>query len=335
MKRIDLLQALEIVKAGLTSEEGPVEQGTAFVFIKGRIYTYNDVVSISTSVDDLPEELSGAIHAKELMKLLGKLQSDEIQIEVNDAEVLMKSGRAKAGFTLQQEIKLPLDEIGERGKWMKLPEEFTKALGFTMTTCSRDASRPVLTCVNIRSDGRLESSDNLRISIYQIDKMPTKTFLLPAVAAQIITKYAVTHIAEGSGWAHFKAGAVEFACRVFDDNFPNVDSTLEVEGTAVELPIKTQEILDRAAVFCTQEQILDQKVTVTISEKRLKMRANGDTGWFEEETNMAYRGNQLSFVINPNLLKTILGQTQSCIAGERCLKFTQDKWQHVVALLAD
>lgn len=332
MKRADLLSALEIVKPGLANRE-IIEQATSFAFIDGCVVTYNDNVSIRCPVEGL--KISGAIKAEELYKLLGKLKQDDITVESNGPEVILTSGRAKAGFTLQQQIKLPLEEIKNKTEWKPLPKDFRKALEFTMTTCSRDQTRAILTCINVTPEGRLQSTDNFRISIFNLDKVPANEFLLPAESAQIVSGYGLGWVAEGRGWIHFKSegGLIEFSCRVVKGEYPPIYKAAEGEGTKVELPSTMQDVLSKASVFCTQEQVLDQRVKVVISEKRLKLRADGETGWFEEEVNMAYRGEPITFSINPHLLQSILDQTRICQIGEKTLKFIGDRWQFIACLM--
>jgi DNA polymerase III sliding clamp (beta) subunit (PCNA family) len=331
MKREDLVRALNIVHPGLANKE-VIEGTTSFAFVDDCVITYNDEISVRHTVEGL--KLTGAIKATEFYKLLGKLKQEEIKVETTGNEVVLSSGRSKAGFTLQEEIKLPLDQIGEKSKWATLPENFTTALNFCMLTCSRDMSRPALTCINIRSDGRLESSDNFRISCYNVGKINIQTILLPATAAQTLVKYKLVKVAEGEGWLHFKTDlGTEFSCRTYQEEFPSVIDKLKVDGKEIEFPESIVDVLDRAAVFCGQDQIIDQRVTVSVVEKKLGIKVQGDSGWFEEEKNMAYNGKPFTFVINPFLLKTILAQTRKCIIGDRCMKFSEKDWQYIVALM--
>jgi len=181
MNKTNLQTALEIVKPGLAGKE-MIEQSTSFAFMEGRVVTYNDEISISHPIEGL--KINGAVQAEELYELLSKLKKDEIEITTKGNEIILKSGRTKAGLTLQQEIKLPLEEIGELGKWKPLPEDFLKHIKFAMAACSRDMSRPVLTCVHVSKDGIIEGSDSFRIARCQLKtEMPVKTFLLPASSA--------------------------------------------------------------------------------------------------------------------------------------------------------
>jgi hypothetical protein len=108
---------------------------------------------------------------------------------------------------------------------------------------------------------------------------------------------------------------------------------IKMEGIDIELPSVIKDVVDRASVFCTQDQILDQKVIINIENKRLKIRAEGEASWCEEESNMGYKGNPINFTINPHLMKLILSQTRKCTFTDRSLKFTGENWTHVVSLI--
>jgi DNA polymerase III sliding clamp (beta) subunit (PCNA family) len=336
INRQELLTALGKVKPGLANKE-MIEQSTSFAFMGEKIVTYNDEISISHPVKNL--NITGAVKAEELYKLLGKLKKDEIEVEITDNEILLTSGKAKAGLTLQQEITLPLDEI-EIGAWKKLPdpEEFKKALSFVLFSASKDMSRPILTCLHIGKAGYIEASDNQRLTRYQIKKLPIDIPLFPAFFINELLKYDFTHVclSKGKGWVHFKTDEETiFSCRCFPGEFPNTSHLLEVEGKEITFPKTINEILDRAIIFAKQDFAADENITVDIKDKKIQIRAEGPSGWFEEQANIRYSDNPLSFVINVNLFKDIINQSPSCIIGERCLKFTGENWEHIVMLRAN
>lgn len=326
-----LQKALEIVKPGLSSKE-IIEQATSFAFIDGRVVTYNDEISISHPVPGL--ELSGAIQAEKLYPFLSKVKKDEIEIEVNDNELVITSGRSKAGLTLQSEIKLPIsEEIAKKGKWKLLPETFLKHVDFAMTSCSRDMSRPVLTCLHIE-ENYIEASDSFRITRCILnEKMQVKAFLLPATSAIHIVKLNPTHIAEGNGWVHFKTSEeTVISCRIFEDSYPVTESFFKTKGIEITLPKTTLEIIDRAAVFAKRDHILDEVLIVTLENKRFKIRAESTNGWIEEETNIKYSGDVISFMITPYLLKGILSETLVCHYCKDRLLFVGENWKYLTIL---
>jgi len=333
MKTTDLQKALEIVKPGLANSE-VIEQSTSFAFMEGRVVTYNDEISISHPVEGL--NITGAVAAEELYKLLHKIKKEEIEISVGDNEVLLKAGRAKAGLILHTEITLPLEEIGEQGKWRKLPEDFIEAVKMAVGSCSRDMNKPVLTCVHVNSEGFVEGSDGFRIMKYQlkeIDKFPVKTFLIPASSAVQLIHLKPVKIAKGQGWVHLQTeeGTI-ISCRTFEESFPDTAAFLKIEGVPIEFPDKMEEILDRAIVFSKGGHFLDEEVTVTLTKQRIKVNSRNDSGWFEEETRIEFKDDPVHFTITPYLLKDILSKTNTCILNEACLKFEGNEWEYLALL---
>jgi len=265
--------------------------------------------------------------------LLGKIKKDEIEITTKGNEIILESGRAKAGLTLQQEIKLPLEEIGEQGKWEKLPEDFLKLMKFAMAACSHDMRKPALTCVHVNED-IIEASDAYRIARCQLEeKMPIKAFLIPVTSVAELIKLKPEMITEGEGWVHFQTdkGTI-ISCRVFEDKFPECEHLMDVEGVPITFPKTINEVLDRAAVFSKQDKPVDEHITITLKDKRLKVRSESDSGWFEEEINMKYDGDPVTFSIIPYLLKDILMEILTCTLGENRLKFEGENWEYLSML---
>ena len=332
INKIILQKALEIVKPGLATKE-LIEQATSFAFIKGRIVTYNDEISISHPVEGL--EIEGAVKADKLYSLLSKIKTDEIEIEIKGNELILLSGRSKAGIPIQMDIKLPLDEaIGSIGKWKDLPENFIKHMFFTMSACARDASMPKFTCVNVSEEGFIEATDSFRIAHCKLRQgMPIKTFLIPSSSVANMVKMNPNKIAEGNGWVHFKtAEGTIMSCRIFEDAFPDTSSVLDITGDEIPLPKTISEVLDRAEVFARREHMLDEIVEITLQDRKFKIRAESDAGWFEEEVNLKYSGTEIAFMITPYLLKSILNEVSSCLFCNDKLKFQGEDWEYVVCL---
>ncbi|MFA5525881.1 MAG: hypothetical protein WC992_03560 [Acholeplasmataceae bacterium] len=328
-----LIKALEIVKPGLSNKD-MIEQATSFAFMGGRVVTYNDEISISHPVEDL--DITGAVKAEELYQLLGKIKQKDVTFEVDEHEVRITAGKARAGITLQQEIRLPLDEIGEIGKWKRVPKNLKEAMKFAMFSCSKDMSRPVLTCLHVTST-YVESCDNLRLTRYNLDAdLPVKEFLIPVSIVKDLINYDFVAIAEGMGWIHFKSkDATVFSCRVFEDAYPNVSSLLKVAGDSFILPAGLGEVLKRAEVFSKRDNVLEETVVVGIQKNLLKIRSEDESGWFEEELELSSESKvaEVEFAINPGFLNDMLSRQTTCALTKDRMKFTGEGWEHVVALL--
>lgn len=332
IKKQDLLTALEIVKPGLASKE-LIEQSTSFAFIGNRVVTYNDEISISHPVEGL--DLTGAVQAEELYKLLNKLKKDEVSIEVRGGEIVMQSGRTKASFTLQEEIKLPLDEIGNRGKWKKLPEDFIHFLKLSIGAASTNMSEPKLTCIHVHKEGRIEASDGYKVSRSTLgEEFPIDTFLIPATSASELVKMAPVRITDGEGWVHFRTKkGTQISCRTFDDVFPKIDHLLEVVGMEIEFPETILEIVEKATIFSKRNYFLDEQLTITLGNRKVKVESKSETAKFEESAIMKnYTEEPFSFNVTPYLLKDILERTRVCILSDDKLKFEGAGWEYITAL---
>ncbi len=315
-----------------------IEQSTSFAFMNGRVVTYNDEISISHPVEEL--EIEGAIQAEELYKLLNRLKEEEIEIKVKKNEILLQCGKVEAGLTLQKHITLPLEEIGEQGKWKTLPEGFLESVRRAVTTCSTDMSRPVLTCVHITKEGIVEGSDGFCIIRCRVtDKegedvvMPVKEFLLPASAAVQVIRLHPTKIATGDGWIHFQTteGTI-LSCRIFEDEYPDCEQFMKVEGIEIRLPKGIEEILDRAAVFAKRDHFMDERITISLEAKKVLVESKSDAGWFKETARVRYDDSPVSFAITPYLLKDILKDSTTCELSEDRLKFEGAGWEYITML---
>ena len=159
--------------------------------------------------------------------------------------------------------------------------------------------------------------------------------LIPASSVSQLLKLNITHMAKGSGWAHFKTDEkTEISCRVFEDDFPDLSDFLALEGEQIQLPKRISEILERAEVFSKRDIVLNESVNIKITNGSITIRSQSDSGWFEEKAKIKYEGDDLEFDVAPYLLKNIIEETKECIVGENALSFQGGDWVYISALHA-
>ena len=332
MKKSELQQALEIVKPGLANKE-IIEQSTSFAFIKNRVVTYNDEISISHPVKDLT--IKGAVKAEELYKLLQKINKEEIEIEIKESEVLLKAGKGKAGLRLQEKITLPLDEIPKIEEWQDLSETFTDQLQKVIWCTSNDMSQPIITCIHVREDGFIEATDRFRLMQTQGEELPF-TFLLPASAAQQVIRMKPTQVALSEEWVHFtnEEGTI-LSCRIFEDaNFPKLTQVIDgVNGTKLTFPKRIIDLVERAEIFGKAEFQTDGQISIDIQKGKIIVKGESDVGWWEEKEKMDYKGESIEFLMNPMLFKDILKETNVGEIDKQFIKFVGENWIFVGCLI--
>ena len=335
VNKSQLLNALEKVKPGLSSKE-IIEQTTNFAFMNGRVVTYNDEISISCKVDGI--DFEGAVEAAPLYKFLNKIKHEDIELEIQETSLVVKGGNAEAGLAFKSEVKLPVLEITKEMKWVKLPSDFISALALCRFSCSRDMSKPVLTCVHI-NNGVVETCDNHRLTTYDLQRSAGKTpMLLPATSVTELIKYQITHytIHGDRSWIIFKTDddSIHFGCRVYQEEYPDLSPIREFGGNEILLPEGLSEVLDRAVIFAVQEDDHFPEVDLTVFKNKIQVSVEKNTSWFKESLDTKYDGEELKLSVNPLFLKEILGKIKSCVINEDLskMKFVGDVWNHVIAL---
>jgi DNA polymerase III sliding clamp (beta) subunit (PCNA family) len=330
INRIDLVKALEVVKPGLTNKD-VIEQAKSFAFMDGRLVTYNDNISISYPVPGI--DFTGAIQAEEFYKLLSKMKTEDIELEVTDSEILITAGKMKAGMILQSEIVLPLDQIEEIGKWTKLPENFSDLLSFVISTCSNNMARPILTTIHI-APTFVEASDSYRLKSIKNEGKKLPEFLIPANSAREVIKFKPDKVSLGSGWVHFMKEEAILSCRIFQDNYPTTTAFFEVKGKEITFPPSLTEIMEKVIIFSKRDTQIDEQATIEVSDKEIEISAKSNYGWFKEKTRIKYTGKSFTFIIAPSFLLEILKISNTCIVGDSRLKFTGENWESVIMLKA-
>ena len=337
IERKALLKALETVKAGLGSATA-LEQTTAFAFAGDKVATYNDSISIATTVPGL--DITGAVSAQELWALLNKLKSEIIELTITEHEVIVKAKKTEAGLALK-EVNLPLDEVlSDESKWKPLPSDFLEGIKIAAFSCAKDSTRPTLTCVHIRKDQVIESCDGYRITQFSLSKkLPIqKNLLIPASSLQALAKFDVVEIAvvsKAAGWVKFKteAGTV-FACRSFEAEYPDLSEAIKVQKgmIAIELPEEIIDGLGRASIFAKDSVNDEELVSVTLKENQMIMSAKNEAGWITDSIDVTYDDKELTFSTNPALLSDIAKKIKTCQIGTDKMIFTGDNWVHYISL---
>lgn len=338
MKVKELKAILEKVKPGLANKE-IIEQATCFAFLGDQVATFNDKISISCPLET---KFQGAVDASALYALVTKLPGKKrVHLEEENDQLILKAGKAKAGLPLQ-EITLPLEEVEEIKTWEAVPCDFTYGIDFVLSSCSRDMSREVLTCVYIEP-GKFTGADGYRITEYVCDdQWGLPAFLLPAEVAKELAKYTLIGMAPSTegNWTHFKTkDGVVISCRTYQrKDYPSTETWLDMgDGTEIELPLELIEIVERAEVVAKSDFYLDERLNVAKKGKKIIVKAQNNTGrgWFKEWIKTKVDVEDFSFNIHPAMFKQLLRLSLNCIVMEDRIGFNGDNWNHVTVLWKD
>ena len=300
VNRANLLQQLLAVQPGLAERE-IIEQSSCVAFVKGRAYTYNDEVSCSAEV---PLKLSGAVPAKTLLSILGKMPDEELEVEEDDAEVVFRGRERRFKLRKEAKIALPVDKLEVPDARSKLPKNFTEAIDMVRHSASSDKSRFKLTCVHL-SPAHVEACDNFQLSRFRLKTGLKQSVLVKKSSIEHIVGMGMVEMSETDTWLHFRNPAgVVLSCRRYVEKYHDVEGVLKDKGKAIVLPKRLGDAADRASVF-SSEAANDNQVRVRLQEGLLRIRGVGEVGWYTETRKVTYDGPELEFLISPSLLGQI------------------------------
>lgn len=331
------LSQLDSVYPGISPKE-IIEQSSCFVFHEGKVITFNDEVACR---NECIAELSGAVQADPLLKILRKLEEEELDIEYADGELLIKGKRKKSGIRMEADITLPIDKIEEPGKWTSLHPEFTEAIDIVKNTASKDQTSFNLTCVHITPDS-IQSTDDTQVSCYKIDtgfdldissngQMVSGGVLLRRESVQHIVGLGMSKYSITKSWIHFKnKRGLIFSCRRYNEDYPDISRVLKVKGTKTQLPKGLAKSAENADIFSSEND--DNKIIVELKPGKVKITGQGVSGWHSELRNMNYEGPKMKFMIAPQLLSRISTQHNECQIADGALKVVEGKFTYVTCL---
>lgn len=325
----DFLAILTAVKPGLANKE-IIEHTTHFIFTPSFVQTYNDQISIQHPFDG---DIQGAIKAEEFYALINKMPSGDLDIEQKEGEIRIKIGKTKAKIKIIEEHQVPIDGFAKIGAWHPLPDDFTEAIKFALFSVGKDLSRQDLTNLKVMKSLVL-SSDRFRITKKEMAKPIKTSFLLPGFAAETLIHYSPTKYQQTKdGWLHFtNAEKVMFICRTMPDiDYPNLDPLFaDIQGPRIKFPATLEESIARCEVIAKAEILQDTFVTITMGKNKLFCKGQGAIGEVEDEHRLMYKGEEITFQINPQFLKEILPKLQTVTVGDKALLFSGPDFKHAI-----
>lgn len=329
VNRTTLLNEIVAMQPGLSNRE-IIEQSGCIVFKNGNLYSFNDEIACvcKTSL----KGITGAIRASSLINLLSKMSEDGIDISVVKNELIIKGQSRKAGITFDKEIILPIDMIEVPQKWVKLPDEFQKALSMVRPSVGVDASKFVLTCINFMPDA-IQACDGYEGGNYVI-KLPMKnSFLIRGDSAKYINA-SFDSFGMTKNWICFKSKTVVLCCRKYKEKYPDLAPILKFSGTPAELPKSIEGAVELANIFSSQLEAGENEnlVTITLSKDYIEVFGQGQDGWLKERRKAKYNGDTITFRTAPDLITSLVKKQTKCFISKDKIKIKSGNFTFVASL---
>lgn len=330
INREDLYNQLESVRSGLSSKE-VIEQSGCFVFKDGEVITFNDELCCHRECL-LGQGITGAVQADPLLQVLSKLKEDELKVGVQNNQLIFQGKGRRAGINIATDIVLPLDGLEKPANWAKLNPKFVEAVSLVEGCASKDSAQFAMTCVHITPKW-VEACDNYQAARYPLVTGFQRPICVRSESIASITTEEMDSVSETDNWVHFKnpVGLI-ISCRRYLQQYPVLSAMFTIKGDKIALPKGLDDALDKANIFSSERK--DQNnVIVTIGNGKLSIRGEGATGFYEERRpDKSYKGDPLSFLVDPKLLAEISSKYNSGIINESNLLIDTGKLRYVTTL---
>jgi DNA polymerase III sliding clamp (beta) subunit (PCNA family) len=329
INREGFLRKLESVMPGIAAKE-TIEQSSCFVFKAGKIITFNDEVSCSIDSDI---GIEGAVAAKPLLAILGKLAEEEIDVALKDGggELLIKGKGRRAGVTLESDINLPVNVVEQPETWVDLPADFTDAVEIVQQCAGKDVNNFLLTCIHITNE-YLEACDNYQVARFPVELSLNESCLVRRDSIKNIVGLGMTEASETKSWLHFhNSDGLVFSVRREVSEYEDLGRILDVTGEKISFPGGLSEAVSKAEIF-SSENGDNNVVIVKLASGKLSISGVGVNGWYEERREVKWDGGSISFSISPKLLNDISEKSTDCFIGNKRLKVDNGKYQYVTVL---
>ena len=329
VNRSRLLKALKSVQPGIDQKS---EEGFDIILFKEDcIKTYNTVISIT---HPLNSKLTCCVKANELYKVLSKMQDDNIRIENNDTELVIKSERTVVKLPLIPDSCIVDNTTNilkdlQAVKWAKLPADFVDGLIACSVSLSTRAEYAYIDGIAIQGEN-IASSDNYRISMFVMKKsLYDDPIMIPTRAIKDLICFIEANnndlvIGRFGSWIHFRANSnnVTFSCCLADQEFPwaDIKNLLVVSENASEhrLPETLDKAIDTAEIF-PHEEDGSEFINLKTSGKNLLVTSSCSKGQVEELVECKeLLPEDFDIWVTPKFLKEILQSTH-------CLFFKKDE----------
>lgn len=356
IQKKELVESLKACMPGIETGNAVLQGADSFVFHNGKIFTYNDIISVTVPINQeglLEEEIEGAVKAEEFFKIISKFPADEIKFTITEEGTwLLKCGKAKAEMALLNfDFETRLKNIApDENSWQELNDDFVAALGI----CKMSANKTQLSGIYIEGKD-VVSTDGNQMNCYEMKKLNLPKFWISDNSANELLKLDKLVAMQLQGtWAHFKSenGTIFSIKTLQADTFPyskikNIIDTSDPKKAELhaKFPKDLFAAIDRAVSFSidisehSAVRLVISKEKIEVSAERSSGKYNEKVAWEEEIKNefepftVYVDANMMAFVAQRTVEFYLLkGPVRNGKSLPRLL-FVTDASKHLIATL--
>ena len=302
-----------------------------FYFTNKAIYSISGKLFVKVAFET---DQQFTVEGKPFTAFINKIRSKEIELEVGENSVLIKTSKSRSEFPLFKEEQAIPTEIFDT-PLATAPVDLAEAIETVAYATSKNKARPHLTGIMLRGNFA-EATDCRQVSISTFDG-DIEPIIIPHTIVKYIKELGIAKYAiEGDWWVFETTTGVSFACSRLEGEFPKreqLDNIVDVEiEETIKFPIKdTIEALETCSVFLANVDDLNKLVLVEVKNGKAMITAKSLNGQHKEKVAVEFDG-EMTFGINPDFFKAILNKTDAVGVRDGRMIFESDDNKSVIAL---
>jgi hypothetical protein len=336
-KREELLNAIAILKPGL-AVNAFVKPMQNVSFNGNELVTFNEQIAILVPFET---DFEISVNHEDLMNILTKLETSDIEIQVDDMELKIKAGSTEAGLIgasteeIDVNLNLLLDQLpndNNNHEWVELPTDFIN--GMLLCIMAADTSLQLQSLACLYANGtELICTDNKRVSNYTLNGDLGTEFFIRTGLIKELEKFAVTHFCATKSWVFFisETGIIFAAKKLYGDSLkmymPMFD---DFKGKAVKLPEGLKEVVNAASVMAVDANTKD--MDILIKDGEMICTTQNERGWVTTKIPMKTgKKKPIELQVSAVFLQQILDLPDLMMTvGEGKSLFTSGNFKHVL-----
>lgn len=326
--RKEILRQLESCNAGLSHTDN-LEQSDCYILRPGKISTFNEEILCR---QDTPLPFQAAVPAKPLVETLRKLTEDEIDIELKESQLLIKcAGTRRIGLNIHADIVLHCDAVEQATEYTDVPPVFADALAMVAEAADKDGDDFALNCIQIKPAG-MQATDRFQAIRYKVDCPVRSDVLVKRQSCMAVNGLGIAAMQETDNWIHWKTyTGLQIAVRKYLEEYPNLGPLFKAEPQGcLRLPPSLIDALQKASIFLNDTGTGKQAV-LQLKTGEITIRGQNEHGFYEEVREVAYKGPDAIFGINPKYVQNLLKHDYPCELTEGSLRIRGENFAYITS----
>ena len=315
------INALNIVSNGTTRTTMPILEGVLIECYNNKVTltTYDLEIAITTFFEcDIEREGTVVVEYKMISEIMRKLPLEDINIEVNANDFIIKSKAAIFNLPIMNEKEYPKLPVFDITSTASIKENILKnMIKKVLFAVSLDETRPLYTGALLKIEDNilnLVGLDGFRLAlnkeIIENRKNDFKAIIPGKVLAELLKVLTdeenVLEIGTNKNQALFKIKNTTIISRIIEGEFLNYN-TIIPKNNETFVTVKNKTLLDaleRVALFSKDMVEKEKKYPVKfkISVDGIKLTCNSKTGTGSEKIESKVEGKEIEIGFNPRYL---------------------------------